>query len=355
MILHKKTKKRTPSRFVQASFQSRVKRASGYRRNSQGLLRDMQVLRALVARVRIWPLVLAAVVATLLGVLVYYPPLLHIQRVDVSGLPAHWSYEAQQQAERYLADRRFLVLPGRHMAFVDMEGLKEYLTTVNAHVERVEAVVRHWPHVLEVRALPRVPAYDWSADRTGVPVLISNDGKVLPDAERGVAAPLRVYGSSLATDRVGGQALTGDLLKALEMVRTQFSGRTGLGPVTAVRLVPLVAASPTPAASERIVPTLPVPPVRVPVTHELWVEVPADQHTRRSDFVVLLDMTTAIPDALDRLRVLLEKQPEERLAELVYVDMRFPSRAYICVRSAACAATGLQAAVPETGGAVIVE
>lgn len=345
MIFRKKTKKRTSSRFIQASFQGRVKQASGYRRNSQGFLRDLQVLRALAAHVRVLPLLGIFVVTACIILAVYYPPLLHIRRIVVQGLPPTWASEVQQQAERYVADSRLFLFPGRHLALVDKRGLAEYLTTVNAHVERIDAVVRRWPHTLEVRAVPRFPAYAWSADRDGVTTLISNDGKILPESERGEATPLRVYGSSLSTLSVGGQAFGGDLLKALEVVRVQFTARTGLGSIAAVRLVPLVAVTPAPLIGGAVMPTT-VPLVHPAVTHELWLEVPADSRLQTSDFVVLLDMATAIPEALDRLRVLLEKQSIERRKELAYVDVRFSSRAYLCVRSAACANAGLQLARP---------
>lgn len=341
MVFRSKTKKRPASRFVHATFQRRVKRASGYQRNGQGWKRDLQVYRALVSRIRVWPLLLGFFASALLGVAVYYPPMLHIRRIDVSGLPTAWAEEVRHQVERYIEENRFFLLPQRNLAVLDAKGLAAYVTTVNAHVERVSAVVRHWPHTVEIQAVPRVPAYAWSLANSGVPILISNDGKVLPDSERGDRAPLRLYGSAVLTSAVGGQALSGELLEALDIVRTQFVERTGLAALSAVRLVPLVAVTPSPTGGSGLIsPTASIG--LAPITHELWVEVGADATYKTPAFVVLLDTNTVIPEALDRLHALLEKQSLERRAELLYVDLRFSARAYVCVRSAACAATGLR-------------
>ncbi|MBP9686220.1 MAG: hypothetical protein KBD66_00265 [Candidatus Doudnabacteria bacterium] len=336
MVFRAKTKKRTPSRFTNVAFQSRVKRASAYRRSEQGWKRDIQVFRALVSRVQIWPILCVVAVVAVLSVLTYYPALFHVRRVVVSGLPAGWAAEVQHQTERYLEDARFLFLPGNNLALIDRSGLAAYVTTVNAHVQRVEGVVRRWPHTLEIRAVPRLPAYVWSGLPTEPPVLISNDGKVLPESERGESVPLPLYGSTLATTEVGGQAVGGDLLRALEVVRAEFSFRTGLPTPATVKLIPLVSVAPLPTASG--LPPSAAEGLVVPaVTHELRVEVPASGQYQTAAFAVLLDISTSLSDVFDRLRVLLERQPVERKVELYYVDLRFPARAYVCIRSAPCA------------------
>ncbi len=337
MAFRAKNKKKTSSRFSQVAFQSRVRHASAYRRNGQGWKRDVQVLRAFFSRVRVWPFVAVGVVITLLGVLIYHPALFHIRRIVVTGLPPAWAQEVQSQSERYVADSRFLFLPGKNLLFVDTKGLAAYVTAVNTHVQSVETVLRRWPHGLEIRAVPRVPAYAWTDAPTQQSVLISNDGKVLPENERGSSALLSLRGSRLATKEMGGQAIGGALLQALEVVRTQFSQRTGLTSLAAVELVPLVSTTAVPTAQSLA--SSAVEDLLVPaVTHELRVELLPDAAYATPAFVVYLDVSSSVTDALDRLRVLLERQPAERRAELYYVDLRFPARAYVCVRSASCAA-----------------
>ena len=75
------------------------------------------------------------------------------------------------------------------------------------------------------------------------------------------------------------------------------------------------------------------------VSYEIHVLTAPDSKRGVPQFTVYLDAGVPVQPALEKLGILLEKQPLERLRELVYVDMRFAARAYICVRSASCAST----------------
>lgn len=322
---------------MQPAFQGRVKQASRYQRRQRGWLRELQVIRAFMARLRLLPVIGVVGLIALCGVVLYVPQLFFIETITVTGMPPAWTSEVRMQTERFLQERRYWVIPGQHLAFVDTGGLASYLATVNSRVLAVTRVVRHWPHRLEVQVAPRVPAYVWT-DATGLRVVLSNDGRVWPSGEQGSDGLLDITGVESSVHQVGDPVLTGDVLQALETIRRELVARTGVPGIRMVHLVPLVAVRPTPATVVGGV-VAPVEEVlRTPaVTHELRVDIAADPVRHTSEFSVLLDIGTDLTKVMDTLRQLLDAQSDARRADLYYIDVRFPSRAYICLRSAVCA------------------
>ncbi len=348
MLFQKKqTRKRAPSRYVQKAFQGKVVQASKYQRKTSGFSRNLQLFSAAYAQLPKKLILGVCVACAGIGLVLFYPKLFFVQQVEVSGLPEQWSPELQGQIARFVSEKRFAVIPGQNLLTLDSVGLQAYIPTVNTHVAKVVEIKKQWPRGLIVTVLPRVPAYAWSIlEQT---VVVSNDGRILPANEVSAAAALvPVSGDVGVAPVMGEEFVSGQLLSALEGIRTDFVRTSGVTGVAAVKVVPLLpeqkeddqvsSAASLQVAVPEYAPAVLSNTTRV-VSYEIHVLTAPDSKRGVPQFTVYLDAGVPVQPALEKLGILLEKQPLERLRELVYVDMRFAARAYICVRSASCATT----------------
>jgi hypothetical protein len=230
--------------------------------------------------------------------------------------------------------------------FLSTHDVAEYITSVNRHVMRVVSINKKLLRTLTIEIAERVPAFSFTDG--GNHFVVSNDGTVLPQNESSQTSGslLSVVGTVPGTlPTVGADYVSGALLTTLVKIRDGFSARTALPAPLSVELVPVVAAissadslqetgamaTPASSALAPAVPLLPVAP------QEVKVFVPADPARYISSFYVLMNVDEHTDKTLDMLKLLILAQPQPRLSQLVYVDMRFPGKAFICLKGASCA------------------
>lgn len=345
MFKQKQSKKLDPRvKYQRPQFKQQLARARSHRRPSgMGFFgRLLLALRGVRWRAVLIGLAIAA--AAFYVCFVSNP--LFTRTVVVNGVSDAVRSEIEQQAQQYLSGR-YLALPRRNLLFLSRKDLADYIAVVNPHVWQVTRVEKQWPSTIVLSVLAREPVFAWSHESEHA--VIGNDGTVLPEGEAQGRVLLTVTGLLPGRAVVGEKYVSGSVLSTLMVLKNSFASVTNMPELSRVEFVPLIAkeqaplASPSPVAPTGIgvVPTpTQLPPVPTPLNvapQELRAHVPAHPPRGTPSFVVLFSVSADTVDALQKLKILLAEQPASRLARLAYVDMRLPSRAFICLQNTPCA------------------
>ena len=343
MFGNKKQKLDPRVKYEQPQFKKQLQNARAYKRvpASSGNSVFLRILK--IARRVPWKLALGVVIATVLAVYIcFVPNFLFITTITVQGGTDKVAADVEQQATRFLHTSHFGI-PRRNMLFVPSQELATFLAAANTHVWRVDEVKKQWPNKLSIRITSRVPVYKFNI--SGQEIVVANDGSVLPKEEAPYNSQLLLVSAQTGSfAEVGGKQFSGELLATLSSVKNNFTALVNLPSPTKIELVPVMVAAP----SASILPTNSLPPQGITPTHrleqvalnvppeEVRVFVPPYANSNTPAFTVLLPVSEDTNEVLIKLHALLASQTAERMKNLEYVDMRFSSRAFICLKGTPC-------------------
>lgn len=308
---------------------------------------------------------LSQVAAALLvfGVLyfVYAPNFLTVKSVVVEGLSDSDKKVVEAAVRDSLGDAPFYN-PQRNLLFLSKARVKEAVQTI-ASVDEVEAVSKNFSEkTLNITVKAK---YERFLVRTSAQVFdVYNDGTL-----KGVAGLDRsgwetVHNPSMAkidiptglTSSNSREFLTAAIVQYIVGLQEELKGITGSSlayigiPVPEQAKMPAGAADKAlakeetasgqePGSNEAEVPVaepIVADPVKLPInSSELNVFLQKGNDSKRT-FRVIVDTAENPKDLVQRLNLLLSQTAQDRYNNLSYIDLRIPTRAFVCLLNTPC-------------------
>ena len=78
-------------------------------------------------------------------------------------------------------------------------------------------------------------------------------------------------------------------------------------------------------------------PEEIIIPNEIWLYVPKTADLNGPTYTIRFDLTSDLADSLINLKALLEQMPPARKNALVYIDMRFKDKSFLCLVGSPCA------------------
>lgn len=311
-----------------------------------------------------------AVLACLLALayIVYIPNFLFIQDVEISGMSDADAATLHQNVDQFF--RSSLVpFPQKNLLFLSKRKLSFYITEHNQHVWKVDRIQKKPFNHLVIQLQAKQERYVVSTPDGAF--IIFNDGtaarKIDSDATKPENQPLsgliKLVVDSISSPAIGEAILSTGVAGKLQQLADYFSAQIQR-PISYISLAASNQEVVTPAAETVDAPTAVAAAtsganhtaagtsslnsaLQTPVEHakatlpldpqEFYVYTPRKSDGR--DFRILFDTRGDFAAALTQLKLLLGTLGSDKMANLVYVDLRLSDRAYVCMINTACVLT----------------
>ncbi len=330
-------------RFQHTSFTKRVKEASKYKREARNIPESSFGKMLASFGLDTWPRRVS--VLAILGLIVYFvyiPNIFFVDTAEIEGVATGNVGHVQQTIDSYL--NKMKVFPQRHLLFLNVEALRAQLLT-DPHVLSVERIEKKYPNGLKVIVQPKVEFLTLETPEHAY--VFFNDGTVSRSLNRGLAGTFEVQGALLKMQSdqlllLGKKYLSNRFIQALQTERKFFPLKVGYEidrfelrepppkkvEVTEGETVP--ATEPGITISE----DKPLDPL------EFYLVAKQAKTENPYTFKILLDVKTDLEARNEKISLLLQQFPEERRAQIEYLDMRFDNKGYVCFKNTSCVDAG---------------
>jgi hypothetical protein len=274
-----------------------------------------------------------------------------IKEIVVDGLGEN-NQSVVSQVKEYLSNSRFFGMREQSLLLFDTDDLTRLLEK-RSDVLEVISVKEDWPSKVLIQLQPRTPTF--KVEQDGKNKIFGEDGLYLfqndlnDPASSGV--PKLRWNAGLS-GVISGENLNKDLAIKMSGL-TRAVVQSGISNVLGIEVLPLVLLEkPQEKALEKIfgdetttgdplIQTNSLPRDIIykqqdELSGELVLEAKSVLGTERS-FYLLLQLKQNPDDLKSQLDLVLSKQSRDRLQKIVYLDMRYAGRGYLCLESTPCA------------------
>jgi|GEM_PF-936107 len=347
-------------RYQHSEFTRKLDRARHYKRTPAPRSADeggWDFLQKLGLKTR-FSRVAALVVAAALVYLVFVPNFLSAKTIAVQGAGGDQAAAIRADVQSYI-NRAPFYNPQHNLVFLSPAALSRALLADPA-VYKILSIKRNLlSRSITVSVQLKTQLY--TVNSGGALYAVYNDGTVqsqLP-ADKPEAwlaqypGTIKIKDDSRASSLSPGQKYLGDnLLAQLGQLQNNFQAVTSREidyfeiPQVVVETQAPPAENPpagqpdaTPAPETQTEPALPLAPVEIYVYAKKQIP---NYKGPAPDFKVIFDATQGdFGDALNKLSLLLSQTAPDRYNKLVYIDMRFANRGFICLTNTPCAVSSL--------------
>jgi hypothetical protein len=361
--LNKRKQKKLDSRirYQRSDFTKKLDRARHYKRTTgpRAGAEDGQYdfwsklgLRTRLSRI------LALLAAIGLVYLIFIPNFLSPQAIMVQGASGDQASIVRADIDSYISRSPFYD-PQHNLVFLSAAKLRSALLA-DPIVYKVTSIKRNFLQ-RSLTVAVELKSQHYVANHGNVLYSIYNDGTVQGQLNADTGQWLALYpGTVKIKDSgpagelpTGGKYLSDSVLAQIGQLQDRFKVVTGreidyfeIPPVVSDTMPPADAGGEGAAVGDTTLPlsvTPPVPPTLPLQPVELYVYAKKQIPNYRGpapDFKVILDATQSdFNDVLDNLALLLAQTAPDRYNKLVYIDMRFANRGFICLVNTPCAAS----------------
>jgi len=305
-----KNKKKLDSkvRFQRQSFKKQLRQARDYKRETKKLTnRNWEVYLNMLGLGSWKTKVLAIISIAFFVYWIYVPNIFFVKNISVVGNEQkEITGGISRSVRQYFSTH--LLWPQRNLLLLSKSALQTYIAKNNTSVLHVAGVSKKFPNTVIVTINPRVENY-----RLEVPQgmhTLSNDGIVLSQL---------------------GDVATSSLLNSLKRIIIASSsssnitvGQPFMEPESFSGVQELEKTFAESAKTE---------------VDYFSMETPQDPDIAvhaKAGYTVFFDSSTNIPKSLAALKVLLANLPATDIKKLLYIDMRFDNKSYVCYKGTAC-------------------
>lgn len=319
-------------RFQRAGFTKKLQAARSYKRVAR--VRSENRVEAGLQKVGLASLIMQLLFAAALiavAYLLYVPNPLFVTKIEVEGLNNDNRTLAQQAVDEYQHSRPWYI-PSANYLFFDPQKIAEAIAAKVPAVSKVTAsektfktksakivVVEKYERYAVFRPQDELLLYN---DGT-IKKILSNTGEDLPQS----GALVTVSVNHTAPVNITDQYLDPTLLSLVEDTANLFPQTTGQNYAYFEAKLPEGDPQTTQKFTESW---------KEGTLAAVLVKTATAGKTNPARFRVILEPGINITDTSAKLKLLLDQTPPDRYRGLVYVDMRLPTRAYLCVINTPC-------------------
>ena len=299
-------RKKTDSkiRWQKPQFRSRLQAARSYKRPT--IAKPSTKGAVFLSKVGLgsWPARLACgAILILLVYLVYIPNVFFIKKISFQGAPDKL---IEKVTNEYLSKKT--PWPQKNLLLMSKNGLNNFIISHDQQILRVDKINKKLPGGLEIFYIQRVDEYLLQTASSSY-FSLSSDGLITGEIFKSASGTLP---SNLVTIllgqtpniSLGQQLLTANQASFLNALQKRLA-QIAKNPVDRYEIADL--------------------------------QGDALQAYIKQGFLVKFDMSTNAEEILNRLNLLVTQLAPGEFKNLLYVDMRFKDRAYVCYKNTACA------------------
>lgn len=275
-----------------------------------------------------------------------------VKEIVVDGLGENNS-KVVSQVKEHLSSSRFLGMREKSLLLFNADDLTGILEK-RIDVLGVTSIKEDWPSKILIQLQPRTPTF--RVEQDGKNKIFGEDGRYLLQSDlndpTSLVVPKLRWNVGLS-GVMSGENLNKDLAVKISGL-THAVVQSGISNVLGVEVLPLVLLEkPQEKALEKIFGddvTTGDPLVQTSISPhdniiykqqdelsgELVLEAKSALGTEKS-FYLLLQLKQNPDDLKSQLGLVLSKQSRDRLQKIVYLDMRYAGRGYLCLESTPCA------------------
>ncbi len=319
-------------RFQRAGFTKKLQVARSYKRVAR--VRSENRVEAGLQKVGLASLIMQLLLAAALiaaAYVLYVPNPLFVKEIKVEGLNNDNRLLAQQAVDEYQHSRPWYV-PAANYLFFDPQKMAEAIAAKVPAVSKVIASEKTFR--TKSARIVLIEKYErYAVFRPQDELILYNDGtvkKILPKMGEDLpqsGALVTVSVNHEAPVNVTDQYLDPALLSLVEDTANQFPQATGQNYAYFEAKLPEGDPQTTQKFTESW---------KDGTLAAVLVKTTAAGKASPPRFRVILEPSINISDTSAKLKLLLDQTPPDRYRGLVYVDMRLPTRAYLCLINTPC-------------------
>jgi hypothetical protein len=268
--------------------------------------------------------------------------------IEIRGADGDAANQVKSAVQSYLNNAPFY-LAQHNLIFLSAGRLKTSLLS-DPQVYKIGSIAKSFfRRKLTVTLELKSPRY--LVNRNNVTYSVYNDGTIqeqLPgDPAQWLSTnpgAVKIKDQAIAPPlQAGAKYLSDDLMARIAELQDRFKPVTN-NEIDYFAIPTFVTAAPAPqdlaaTSTSAIIPELSLPEQALPLRPADLYVYAKKQTTKKGgvpDFKVIFDLNSDLGSALSKLQLLFSQMPPDRYAKLVYVDVRFDNRAFLCLSGTPC-------------------
>lgn len=263
----------------------------------------------------------------------YIPNPFFVKTIVVKNVSEISRDSISSAASSFLNKNSRFFLPQSNLFVLSLEDLKTFLVNTNPSTKSVEKINKKYPSTLEITVSERKESF-----------LVATNSQLLAVSEDGTLLRIISESKDNFNQKIPGLISVSIPVSSNVTVGTKiFSDKIGVSMRGLVKIwvgkmgLPINSIE---IPSEELVQAKSnedsITPYNFPVTYvpEIWIYSPISGWG--SNVVVKMNLDEDLSNTVTKLALLMSQMPEERRSKLVYMDMRYKNRGFLCLVGAPC-------------------